>query len=182
MDIGSATCSHVVKSAIPQRATKSGATFSPRVSWMLPPRKQRRIASKSTWQGFPSRSQFPKIRRNTRNFSGSKQRYWRFVPKQINLPSLFVTKRSSRVSGNFWPPVPTAPTVRIGSGREAMRDWKTKRAMRLHEFANLRADLDKGLADLAASRTKEFDPKRIAQRGRKLLAGLAPSADRHHRG
>lgn len=54
--------------------------------------------------------------------------------------------------------------------REAVRDWKAKRALQVHEFASLKADLDKGLADLAAGRTKEFDPAKIIARGRKLLA------------
>ena len=59
--------------------------------------------------------------------------------------------------------------------REAMRDWKIKRALQLQEFANLQADLDKGLADLAAGRTKDFDIKRIVRRGRRLLASRSPS-------
>ena len=59
--------------------------------------------------------------------------------------------------------------------REAMRDWKIKRALQLQEFANLQADLDKGLSDLAAGRTKDFDIKRIVRRGRKLLASRSPS-------
>ena len=59
--------------------------------------------------------------------------------------------------------------------REAMRDWKIKRALQLQEFANLQADLDKGLADLAAGRTKDFDIKRIVRRGRKLLASRSSS-------
>jgi antitoxin ParD1/3/4 len=54
--------------------------------------------------------------------------------------------------------------------REAMRDWKTKRALQLQEFAALKADLDKGLADLLAGKTTEFDPARIIERGRRLLA------------
>ena len=60
--------------------------------------------------------------------------------------------------------------------REAMRDWKTKRAMQLQEFTSLKADLDQGLADFAAGRTKEFDPTRIIKRGRKLLASRSRSA------
>ena len=59
--------------------------------------------------------------------------------------------------------------------REAMRDWKIKRALQLQEFANLQADLDTGLSDLAAGRTKDFDIKRIVRRGRKLLASRSPS-------
>ena len=54
--------------------------------------------------------------------------------------------------------------------REAMREWKGKRALQLQEFASLKADIDKGLADLAAGRTKDFDRAKIIERGRKLLA------------
>jgi len=54
--------------------------------------------------------------------------------------------------------------------REALRDWKTKRALHLHEIATLRADIDRGLADVAAGRIKDFDARRIVKRGRKLSA------------
>jgi len=40
--------------------------------------------------------------------------------------------------------------------REAMGDWKVKRALQLQEFASLKADLDKGLSGLAAGWTKDF--------------------------
>lgn len=60
--------------------------------------------------------------------------------------------------------------------REAMRDWKAKRALQIHDFDSLKADLNKGLADLAAGRTKEFDPAKIVERGRKLLTTRLPSA------
>jgi antitoxin ParD1/3/4 len=60
--------------------------------------------------------------------------------------------------------------------REALRDWKMKRALQLEQFAALQADIDKGLADLAAGRVKDFDTARIIERGRKLLAGRSPSA------
>jgi antitoxin ParD1/3/4 len=54
--------------------------------------------------------------------------------------------------------------------REALRDWKTKHAVQLQELAALKADIDKGLADVAAGRVKDFDSKKIVERGRKLLA------------
>ncbi len=54
--------------------------------------------------------------------------------------------------------------------REALRDWKMKRAVRLKEMEALKADIDKGLADLAEGRVKNFDAGRIIARGRKLLA------------
>ncbi len=60
--------------------------------------------------------------------------------------------------------------------REALRDWKTKRALRLHELASLKADIDKGLTDLAEGRVRDFDAARIIERGRQLLAARSPSA------
>jgi len=60
--------------------------------------------------------------------------------------------------------------------REALRDWKLKRALQLQELAALKADIDKGLADLAEGRVKNFDAGRIVERGRKLLAGRSASA------
>ena len=60
--------------------------------------------------------------------------------------------------------------------REALRDWKMKRALQLQELAALKADIDKGLADLAAGRVKDFDAGRVIERGRKLLASRSPSA------
>ncbi len=60
--------------------------------------------------------------------------------------------------------------------RAALRDWKMKRALQLQELAALKADIDKGLADVAAGRVKEFDPQTIIARGRKLLAARSRSA------
>lgn len=59
--------------------------------------------------------------------------------------------------------------------REAVRDWKTKRALQLEELAALKAEIDKGLADVAKGRVKKFDAGRIIERGRKLLAARSPS-------
>ena len=60
--------------------------------------------------------------------------------------------------------------------REALRDWKMKRALQLQELTALTADIEKGLTDLAEGRVKDFDADRIIERGRKLLAGRSPSA------
>jgi antitoxin ParD1/3/4 len=54
--------------------------------------------------------------------------------------------------------------------REALRDWKMKRAVQLKEMESLKADIDQGLADLAEGRVHDFDATRIIERGRKLLA------------
>lgn len=59
--------------------------------------------------------------------------------------------------------------------REAIRDWKMKRALQLLELAALKNDIDKGLADVAAGRLKAFDPNTIIARGRKLLASRTRS-------
>jgi antitoxin ParD1/3/4 len=59
--------------------------------------------------------------------------------------------------------------------REAVRDWKLKRALQLHELAALKADIDKGLADVVAGRVKKFDAGRIIERGKKLLAARSSS-------
>jgi len=60
--------------------------------------------------------------------------------------------------------------------RDALRDWKMKRGLQLQDLAALKADIDKGLADVAAGRVKTFDPEAIVERGRSLLAGRSPSA------
>ena len=59
--------------------------------------------------------------------------------------------------------------------RDALRDWKLKRALQLQEaLTALKAEIEKGLADVAAGRVKDFDSNRIIERGRKLLAGCSP--------
>ena len=60
--------------------------------------------------------------------------------------------------------------------REALRDWKVKRELRLGQLAELKADIDRGLADVAEGRVATFDAKRIIARGRKLLEDRSTSA------
>lgn len=60
--------------------------------------------------------------------------------------------------------------------RESLRDWKVNRALQLQELTALKADIDKGLTDLAEGRVKDFDAARIIKRGKKLLANRSPSA------
>lgn len=60
--------------------------------------------------------------------------------------------------------------------REALRDWKMKRALQLQELTALKSDIDRGLTDLAEGRVQDFDAARIIERGRKLLAGRTTSA------
>jgi antitoxin ParD1/3/4 len=59
--------------------------------------------------------------------------------------------------------------------RDAMRDWKIKRAVQLQELASLKIDIDKGLADVAAGRVADFDTAKIVERGRRLLAARSHS-------
>lgn len=54
--------------------------------------------------------------------------------------------------------------------REALREWNTRRQLMLTELAELKAEIDQGLADVAAGRVKKFDPESIIARGRQLLA------------
>jgi antitoxin ParD1/3/4 len=60
--------------------------------------------------------------------------------------------------------------------REALRDWKMKRQLRLGQLAELKVDIERGLADVAEGRLAKFDARRIIARGRKLLADGSTSA------
>jgi antitoxin ParD1/3/4 len=59
--------------------------------------------------------------------------------------------------------------------REALRDWNVKRLLQLQELNALKADIDRGLADVAAGRVQAFDVARVIERGRTLLAGRSRS-------
>jgi antitoxin ParD1/3/4 len=65
--------------------------------------------------------------------------------------------------------------------REALRDWKLKREMRLHQFAEMKADIDRGLADVAKGRVAKFDARRIVASGRKLFAERSNSGSPNRR-
>ena len=60
--------------------------------------------------------------------------------------------------------------------REALRDWKMKRALQLQEFVALKEDIQQGLADVANGRMTEFNADQIIELGRKLLASRSPTA------
>ncbi|MBY0439522.1 MAG: hypothetical protein K2W80_15160 [Burkholderiales bacterium] len=53
--------------------------------------------------------------------------------------------------------------------RNARRDWKLRHTVPILGIEALRADIDRGLADVAAGRVKAFDTQRIVARGRKRL-------------
>jgi antitoxin ParD1/3/4 len=87
----------------------------------------------------------------------------------ITLPSeMAATVKSAVEAGDY---ASTSEVV-----REALRDWKLKRALQLHELAALKADIARGLADLAAGRVQDFDADRIIERGKTLLARRSPAA------
>ena len=87
----------------------------------------------------------------------------------ITLPSdMAAAVRSAVKNGDY---ASTSEVV-----REALRDWKIKRAIQLQELAALKTDIEKGLADVAAGRMKNFDTMNIVERGRKLLKYRFPSA------
>lgn len=62
--------------------------------------------------------------------------------------------------------------------REALREWKAARATQRQELANLKADIERGLADLEAGRTSGFDRNAIIEQGRKLLGRARSESDR----
>ena len=51
--------------------------------------------------------------------------------------------------------------------REALRDWKRKRATQQQELVSLKADIQKGLTDLAEGRVEDFSVKRIIELARR---------------
>ena len=86
----------------------------------------------------------------------------------ITLPTeMASTVRNAVAEGNY---ASTSEVI-----REAIRDWKLKRALQLQELAALKADIATGLADVAEGRIKQVDPDEIIARGRKLLAGRTNS-------
>ncbi|MGB6611569.1 MAG: ribbon-helix-helix protein, CopG family [Acidobacteriaceae bacterium] len=62
--------------------------------------------------------------------------------------------------------------------REALREWKMKRELQRRRFAELKADIDRGMVDVTEGRLTEFDPESIIALGRKLSADRAKSASR----
>lgn len=62
--------------------------------------------------------------------------------------------------------------------REALRDWKMKRELQLQQMTALKADIDRGLADVAAGRVEDFNVDSIIRRGKQLLAERGSSASR----
>ena len=53
--------------------------------------------------------------------------------------------------------------------RDALLDWARNRQARAQDFAAVKADIDKGLADVAAGRVVDIDLDRIIALGRQGL-------------
>jgi antitoxin ParD1/3/4 len=60
--------------------------------------------------------------------------------------------------------------------REALRDWRHKRAVQEQELRELRAAVREGESDIEAGRVHDFDPERIIRKGEKQLQNPEPSA------
>lgn len=54
--------------------------------------------------------------------------------------------------------------------REALREWRAKRSVQAQELSALRAEIDRGLTELAEGRVEAFDPAQLIEKGRALLA------------
>ncbi len=53
--------------------------------------------------------------------------------------------------------------------REALRDWRHKRALQEQELRELRVKVRQGLDDIDADRVRDFDPERIISQGERQL-------------
>ena len=53
--------------------------------------------------------------------------------------------------------------------REALRDWRHKRALQQQELLELRAKVRQGLSDIEEGRVRDFDPERIIRKGEQQL-------------
>ena len=60
--------------------------------------------------------------------------------------------------------------------REALRDWRHKRALQEQELADLRTKIQEGLDDIAAGRVHDFDAERIIRKGEERLKDRDASA------
>lgn len=54
--------------------------------------------------------------------------------------------------------------------RDALRHWSRERDLERRRLAELKIEIDRGVADVAAGRCVDCDAKRIAARGRSSLA------------
>ena len=60
--------------------------------------------------------------------------------------------------------------------RDALRTWEQVRALRADELANLRSDIAKGMADVAAGRVSEYNADAVIEEIRRRSAASSRSA------
>lgn len=65
--------------------------------------------------------------------------------------------------------------------REALRDWRHKRALQERELGELRAQVQEGLADTAAGPVRDFDAERIGSDCQNSGTGCRRSSGRRSR-
>jgi antitoxin ParD1/3/4 len=53
--------------------------------------------------------------------------------------------------------------------RDALREWELSQLRRQRALSDLRAEIDKGLADVKAGRVSDFDVRDIIKEGKKRL-------------
>ena len=54
--------------------------------------------------------------------------------------------------------------------REALRDWELNQSFRRQALAELKGEIDKGIADVNTGRVGNFKPESIIQQGKRRLA------------
>jgi antitoxin ParD1/3/4 len=54
--------------------------------------------------------------------------------------------------------------------RDALREWELGQALRQQALTELKAEIDKGVADVKAGRVRHFDADSIIKQGKKRLA------------
>lgn len=54
--------------------------------------------------------------------------------------------------------------------REALRDWELNQSFRKRALAELKGEIDKGLAEVKAGRVSNFDADSIIKQGKRRLA------------
>jgi antitoxin ParD1/3/4 len=55
--------------------------------------------------------------------------------------------------------------------REALRDWELNQSFRKQALAELKGEIDRGVADVKAGRVKSFDADSIIKQGKRRSAG-----------
>jgi antitoxin ParD1/3/4 len=62
--------------------------------------------------------------------------------------------------------------------RDALRDWRLKRELRLRQLAELKTDIDLGMAAVAEGRVYEWNVQEIVTLGKKMHAARVKSPSR----